>query len=79
MALHGDVPPGSHRWKCMLSHVVVLKEVADFRYLRGGVSGSSPGSKKRSADLLNLKRKVDAGADRAIISSSSMSKATCVA
>lgn len=43
-----------------------VKRSGRFRYLRGGVSGSSPGSKSAQADLLNLKRKVDAGANRAI-------------
>lgn len=66
VALRGDLPPGSGKPEMYASDRDAIKRSGRFRYLRGGVSGSSPGSKSAQADLLNLKRKVDAGANRAI-------------
>ncbi len=67
VALRGDLPPGSGKPEMYASDLVtLLKEVADFDISVAAYPEVHPRSKKRSADLLNLKRKVDAGANRAI-------------
>lgn len=49
VALRGDLPPGSGKPEMYASDPGdAIKRSGRFRYLRGGVSGSSPGSKKRS-------------------------------
>ncbi len=46
--------------------VTLLKEVADFDISVAAYPEVHPEAKSAQADLLNLKRKVDAGANRAI-------------
>ena len=58
VALRGDLPPGSGK--------PLLKEVADFDISVAAYPEVHPEAKSAQADLLNLKRKVDAGANRAI-------------
>ncbi|MGG8980399.1 methylenetetrahydrofolate reductase, partial [Escherichia coli] len=65
-ALRGDLPPGSGRPEIYASDLVtLLKEVADFDISVAAYPEVQPEAKSAQADLLNLKRKVDAGANRA--------------
>lgn len=67
VALRGDLPPGSGKPEMYASDLVtLLKEVADFDIFVAAYPEVHPEAKSAQADLLNLKRKVDAGANRAI-------------
>ncbi|CCP99512.1 5,10-methylenetetrahydrofolate reductase [Escherichia coli O10:K5(L):H4 str. ATCC 23506] len=67
VALRGDLPPGSGKPEMYASDLVtLLKEVADFDISVAAYPEVHPYAKSAQADLLNLKRKVDAGANRAI-------------
>lgn len=67
VALRGDLPPGSGKPEMYASDLVtLLKEVADFDISVATYPEVHPEAKSAQADLLNLKRKVDAGANRAI-------------
>ncbi|GAB0835843.1 methylenetetrahydrofolate reductase [Escherichia coli] len=67
VALRGDLPPGSGKPETYASDLVtLLKEVADFDISVAAYPEVHPEAKSAQADLLNLKRKVDAGANRAI-------------
>lgn len=68
VALRGDLPPGSTQHPEMYAAdlVAVLKEVADFDISVAAYPEVHPEAKSAQADLLNLKRKIDAGANRAI-------------
>lgn len=67
VALRGDLPPGSGKPEIYASDpVTLLKEVADFDISVAAYPEVHPEAKSAQADLLNLKRKVDAGANRAI-------------
>lgn len=67
VALRGDLPPGSGKPEMYASDLVtLLKEVADFDIYVAAYPEVHPEAKSAQADLLNLRRKVDAGANRAI-------------
>ncbi|EGO8360494.1 methylenetetrahydrofolate reductase [Escherichia coli] len=67
VALRGDLPPGSGKPEMYASDLVtLLKEVADFDISVAAYPEVHPEAKSAQADLLNLKKKVDAGANRAI-------------
>ena len=67
VALRGDLPPGSGKPEMYASVLVtLLKEVADFDISVAAYPEVHPEAKSAQADLLNLRRKVDAGANRAI-------------
>ena len=67
VALRGDLPPGSGKPEMYASDLVtLLKEVADFDISVAAYPEVHPEAKSAQAELLNLKRKVDAGATRAI-------------
>ena len=67
VALRGDLPPGSGKPEIYASDLVtLLKEVADFDISVAAYPEVHPAAISAQADLLNLKRKVDAGANRAI-------------
>ncbi|EIY0404663.1 methylenetetrahydrofolate reductase [Escherichia coli] len=67
VALRGDLPPGSGKPEMYASDLVtLLKEVADFDISVAAYPEVHPEARSAQADLLNLKRKVDAGANRAI-------------
>ncbi|EFG0061143.1 methylenetetrahydrofolate reductase [Escherichia coli] len=67
VALRGDLPPGSGKPEMYASDLVMLlKEVADFDISVAAYPEVHPEAKSAQADLLNLRRKVDAGANRAI-------------
>lgn len=67
VALRGDLPPGSGKPEMYASDLVtLLKEVADFDIFVAAYPEVHPEAKSAQADLLNLRRKVDAGANRAI-------------
>ena len=67
VALRGDLPPGSGKPEMYASDLVtLLKEVADFDISVAAYPEVHPEAKSAQAYLLNLKRKVDAGANRAI-------------
>ena len=67
VALRGDLPPGSGKPEMYASDLVtLLKEVADFDISVAAYPEVRPEAKSAQADLLNLRRKVDAGANRAI-------------
>ena len=67
VALRGDLPPGSGKPEMYASDLVtLLKEVADFDISVAAYPEVHPEAKSAQADLLDLKRKVDAGANRAI-------------
>ena len=67
VALRGDLPPGSGKPEMYASDLVtLLKQVADFDISVAAYPEVHPEAKSAQADLLNLRRKVDAGANRAI-------------
>ncbi|HEH1547110.1 TPA: methylenetetrahydrofolate reductase [Escherichia coli] len=67
VALRGDLPPGSGKPEMYASDLVtLLKEVADFDISVAAYPEVHPEAKSAQSDLLNLRRKVDAGANRAI-------------
>ncbi|WP_293729971.1 methylenetetrahydrofolate reductase [uncultured Actinobacillus sp.] len=67
VALRGDEPPGYAKQPFYASDLVaLLKDVADFDISVAAYPEVHPEAKSAQADLLNLKRKIDAGANRAI-------------
>lgn len=67
VALRGDIPPGGGKPKMYASDLVtLLKERHDFDISVAAFPEVHPEAKSAQADLLNLKRKVEAGANRAI-------------
>ncbi|RPE01129.1 methylenetetrahydrofolate reductase [Candidatus Pantoea deserta] len=67
VALRGDLPASSGKpdmYACDL--VSLLKEVGDFDISVAAYPEVHPEAKSAQADLINLKRKIDAGASRAI-------------
>ena len=67
VALRGDLPAGAGKPEMYADDLVaLLKEVADFDISVAAYPEVHPEAKSAQADLLNLKRKVDAGANRAI-------------
>jgi methylenetetrahydrofolate reductase (NADPH) len=67
VALRGDLPEGSAKPQMYASDLVaLLKEEADFDISVAAYPEVHPEAKSAQADLLALKRKMDAGANRAI-------------
>jgi methylenetetrahydrofolate reductase (NADPH) len=67
VALRGDIPPGGGAPDMYASDIVeLLKSQHDFDISVAAFPEVHPEAKSAQADLLNLKRKVDAGANRAI-------------
>jgi len=67
VALRGDIPPGGGTPDMYASDLVeLLKSQHDFDISVAAFPEVHPEAKSAQADLLNLKRKVDAGANRAI-------------
>ena len=67
VALRGDEPPGYSKKPFYASDLVkLLKEVADFDISVAAYPEVHPEAKSAQADLIYLKQKVDAGANRAI-------------
>ena len=67
VALRGDLPPGSGKPDMYAADLVTLViEVGDFDFSVAAYPEVHPEAKSAQADLLNLKRKVEAGANRAI-------------
>lgn len=67
VALRGDFPGGTGKPEMYAADLVaLLKEVGDFDISVAAYPEIHPEAKSALADLLSLKRKVDAGADRAI-------------
>jgi methylenetetrahydrofolate reductase (NADPH) len=67
VALRGDLPPNSGKPEMYATDLVeLLKKEADFDISVAAYPEVHPEAKSAQADLLNLKRKVDAGANRAI-------------
>lgn len=67
VALRGDIPPGGGKPEMYASDLVeLLKSRHDFDISVAAFPEVHPEAKSAQADLLNLKRKVDAGANRAI-------------
>ncbi|MFM2480517.1 methylenetetrahydrofolate reductase [Celerinatantimonas sp. YJH-8] len=67
VALRGDLPESIDKPEMYAEHLVaLLKEVADFDISVAAYPEVHPEAKSAQADLLALKRKMDAGANRAI-------------
>lgn len=67
VALRGDIPPGGGKPDMYASDLVtLLKSRHDFDLSVAAFPEVHPEAKSAQSDLLNLKRKVDAGANRAI-------------
>lgn len=67
VALRGDLPPGSGAPAMYAADLVtLLKKVGDFDISVAAYPEVHPEAKSAQADLINLKKKVDAGASRAI-------------
>lgn len=67
VALRGDIPPGGGKPDMYASDLVeLLKSRHDFDISVAAFPEVHPEAKSAQSDLLNLKRKVDAGANRAI-------------
>ncbi|UDG79564.1 methylenetetrahydrofolate reductase [Candidatus Steffania adelgidicola] len=67
VALRGDLPPGGGRPAMYgIDLVTLLKRVGDFEISVAAYPEVHPEAKSAQSDLLNLKKKVDAGASRAI-------------
>ena len=67
VALRGDLPPGGGKPEIYGADLVaLLKEVGDFDISVAAYPEVHPEAKSAQADLINLKRKIDAGANRAI-------------
>lgn len=67
VALRGDLPAGAGNPNMYAADLVVLlKQVADFDISVAAYPEVHPQAKSAQADLINLKRKIDAGANRAI-------------
>ena len=66
VALRGDLPAGSGKPAMYGADLVaLLKEVADFDISVAAYPEGHPEAKSAQADLINLKKKIDAGANRA--------------
>lgn len=67
VALRGDLPQGMEKPEMYAADLVsLLKQEADFDISVAAYPEVHPEAKSAQADLLNLKRKIDAGANRAI-------------
>ncbi|MBS0971118.1 methylenetetrahydrofolate reductase [Chimaeribacter arupi] len=67
VALRGDLPPESGKPEMYATDLVaLLKEVGDFDISVAAYPEVHPEAKSAQSDLINLKRKIDAGANRAI-------------
>ena len=67
VALRGDLPPGGGKPDMYATNLVaLLKDVGDFDISVAAYPEVHPEAKSAQADLINLKRKIDAGASRAI-------------
>lgn len=67
VALRGDLPPGGGQPEMYAADLVeLLRSVGDFDISVAAYPEVHPEAKSAQADLINLKRKVDAGANRAI-------------
>ncbi|WWP01123.1 MAG: methylenetetrahydrofolate reductase [Candidatus Dasytiphilus stammeri] len=68
IALRGDLPIGSNHHTAMYGAdlVALLKTIGDFDISVAAYPEVHPEAKNAQADLINLKRKIDAGASRAI-------------
>ncbi|ATM97721.1 5,10-methylenetetrahydrofolate reductase [Yersinia frederiksenii] len=67
VALRGDLPPNSGKPEMYASDLVtLLRDVGDFDISVAAYPEVHPEAKSAQADLINLKRKIDAGANRAI-------------
>ncbi|MFC0141134.1 methylenetetrahydrofolate reductase [Erwinia mallotivora] len=67
VALRGDLPPGAGKPEMYAADLVaLLREVGDFDISVAAYPEVHPEAKSAQADLINLKRKIDAGATRAI-------------
>lgn len=67
VALRGDLPPGGSQPEMYGADLVaLLKEVGDFDISVAAYPEVHPEAKSAQSDLINLKRKIDAGANRAI-------------
>lgn len=67
VALRGDLPDGNSQPSMYAADLVsLLKEVADFDISVAAYPEVHPEAKSAQADLIALKRKIDAGANRAI-------------
>lgn len=67
VALRGDLPPGMEKTEMYASDLVILlKEVADFDIAVAAYPEVHPDAPNSQFDLLNLKRKAEAGANQAI-------------
>ncbi|EHD23539.1 MULTISPECIES: methylenetetrahydrofolate reductase [Brenneria] len=67
VALRGDLPAGGGKPDMYAADLVsLLKEVGDFDISVAAYPEVHPEAKSAQADLINLKRKIDAGANRAI-------------
>jgi len=67
VALRGDLPPGSGAPELYATDLVtLLKDVGDFDISVAAYPEVHPEAKSAQADLINLKHKIEAGANRAI-------------
>lgn len=66
VALRGDLVPGQKSFLYAVDLVKLLKQVADFEISVAAYPEVHPQAPSANFDLLNLKRKVEAGASRAI-------------
>ncbi len=67
VALRGDLPPGGGKPDMYAADLVsLLKSVGDFDISVAAYPEVHPEAKSAQADLINLKKKIDAGANRAI-------------
>ncbi|KQN63346.1 methylenetetrahydrofolate reductase [Erwinia sp. Leaf53] len=67
VALRGDLPPGAGKPEMYGADLVsLLKEVGDFDISVAAYPEVHPEARSAQADLINLRRKIDAGASRAI-------------
>lgn len=67
VALRGDLPPGGGKPEMYATDLVaLLKDMGDFDISVAAYPEVHPEAKSAQADLINLKRKIDAGASRAI-------------
>jgi methylenetetrahydrofolate reductase (NADPH) len=66
VALRGDPPGGLERYAFAADLVAGLKKVADFEISVAANPEGHPEAPTKAADIDNLKRKIDAGASRAI-------------
>ncbi|TQI77879.1 5,10-methylenetetrahydrofolate reductase (NAD(P)) [Serratia fonticola] len=67
VALRGDLPPGGGKPEMYATDLVkLLKDVGDFDISVAAYPEVHPEAKSAQSDLINLKRKIDAGANRAI-------------